>query len=140
MTRLFIRTLLAATFICLAGTASADDAAAMPSWLEPGSNTMLREKMEIADGLSVIISDVVIPPQTEVPPHTHPGEEYVYVIEGEAIHREEGQEDKVYKAGDAFVIRAGKVHAPATGESPARAIVFRVHVEGEPDQTPASFN
>ncbi|WP_421723361.1 cupin domain-containing protein [Bauldia sp.] len=103
----------------------------------PGSNTMLVAPLETAPGLEVIVSDVVIPPNAEVPPHTHPGEEIVYVIEGAAIHREEGQEDRIYRAGEAFVIGKGKVHSPQTTNEPARAIVFRVHPVGAPERMPA---
>ena len=34
----------------------------------------------------------------------------------------------------AFVIRKGRVHAPRAGDRPARAIVFRVHVAGQPER------
>ncbi|WP_136658764.1 cupin domain-containing protein [Nitratireductor sp. XY-223] len=114
--------------------AFADDGGFRP---QPGSNTMLRAPLETAPGIEVIISDVVIPPNTAVPPHSHPGEEFVYVIEGSAVHREEGKEDRVYRAGEAFAIGRGKVHAPFTADQPARAIVFRVHVEGKPERIPA---
>ncbi len=70
----------------------------------PGSNQMLRAPITDADGLEVIISDVVIPPNATVPRHYHPGEEFLYVIEGSAIHIEEGKDDRVLSAGDAYVI------------------------------------
>lgn len=108
-----------------------EPAAAQP---KPGSNTVLTAPLETADGLEVIISDVVIPANGSVPRHYHPGEEFVYVIEGAAVHVEDGQEDRVYSAGDAFVIRKGRVHAPRAGDRPARAIVFRVHVAGQPER------
>lgn len=100
----------------------------------PGSNEMLRAAISGVEGLEVIISDVVIPPGAEVPRHYHPGEEFVYVIEGDAIHVEEGQPDRVLKAGDAMVIRPEAVHAPRGGEKGARAIVFRVHKAGQPER------
>ena len=43
----------------------------------PGSNQMLRAPITITDGLEVIISDVVIPPNATVPRHYHPGEEFL---------------------------------------------------------------
>lgn len=98
--------------------------------MPPGSNQRLREPITIADGLEVIISDVVIPPNATVPAHYHPGEEFLYVIEGSAIHIEEGQPDRELKAGDAYVIPPEAVHAPRGGPDGARAIVFRVHKEG----------
>ena len=100
----------------------------------PGSNQMLRAPITIADGLEVIISDVVIPPNGAVPRHYHPGEEFLYVIEGSAVHVEEGKEDQILKAGDAYVIPPKAEHAPHGGPDGARAIVFRVHVEGKPER------
>ena len=112
------------------------EAAALPD-LPPGSNEILRADLEQSDNLEVIISDVVIPPGAQVPRHTHPGEEFVYVIEGGALHIEEGKEDQPLKAGEALVIRPGRAHEPIGGAEGGRAIVFRVHVKGEPERTPA---
>ena len=96
----------------------------------PGSNEMLRAPITIADGLEVIISDVVIPPNATVPRHYHPGEEFLYVLQGSAVHVEEGKPDRILRAGDTYVIPPRAIHAPRGGPEGARAIVFRVHVEG----------
>jgi quercetin dioxygenase-like cupin family protein len=96
----------------------------------PGSNEMLRAPISGVDGIEVIISDVVIPANAAVPRHYHPGEEFLYVIEGSAIHVEEGKPDRELKAGDAYVIPPRAEHAPRGGPEGARAIVFRVHVAG----------
>jgi len=101
----------------------------------PGSNEMLRSALSGAEGLEVIISDVVIPPEATVPRHYHPGEEFVYVIEGSAVHVEAGQPDRIVQAGEALVIPPGVEHAPRGGPEGARAIVFRVHVEGAEERT-----
>lgn len=101
----------------------------------PGSNEMLRAPITLSEGLEVIVSDVVIPPGAEVPRHYHPGEEFIYVIEGSATHVEEGKPDQVLSAGDAYVIPPRAEHAPRGGPEGARAIVFRVHTEGEPERT-----
>lgn len=111
-----------------------DHAAGQAHALPPGSNEMLRAAIQAADGLEVIISDVIIPPNASVPWHYHPGEEFVYVIEGSAIHREEGQADIVLQAGDTYVIRPEARHSPIGGPEGARAIVFRVHVAGQPER------
>ena len=96
----------------------------------PGSNQVLRAPITIADGLEVIISDVVIPPNATAPRHYHPGEEFLYVLEGSAVHVVEGKPDQILKAGDAYVIPPQAEHAPRGGSKGARAVVFRVHVEG----------
>ena len=96
----------------------------------PGSNEMLRAPITAADGLEVIISDVVIPPNATVPSHYHPGEEFLYVLEGSAVHVEKGKPDRILRAGDTYVIPPRAIHAPRGGPDGARAVVFRVHVEG----------
>lgn len=96
----------------------------------PGSHEMLRAPLTMADGLEVIISDVVIPPNATVPRHYHPGEEFLYIIDGSAVHVEEGKDPFILGAGDAYAIPPRAIHAPRGGPEGARAIVFRVHVEG----------
>jgi len=100
----------------------------------PGSNLMLRGPITISDDLEVIISDVVIPAGATVPRHYHPGEEFVYVIEGSAVHVEAGKPDQILSAGDAYVIPPEAEHAPRGGPDGARAIVFRVHKAGLPER------
>ncbi|MEM7459628.1 MAG: cupin domain-containing protein [Pseudomonadota bacterium] len=100
----------------------------------PGSNLMMRAPITISDDLEVIISDVVIPAGATVPRHFHPGEEFVYVIEGSAVHVEEGKPDQILSAGDAYVIPPKAEHAPRGGPDGARAIVFRVHKDGLPER------
>jgi quercetin dioxygenase-like cupin family protein len=99
-----------------------------------GSNQVLRAPVTTADGLEVIISDVVIPPNAAVPRHYHPSEEFVYVLEGSAIHVEEGKPEQVLSAGDAYVIPPHAIHAPRGGPGGARAVVFRLHVEGDEER------
>ena len=102
----------------------------MLATLPPGSHQMLRAPLAMADGLEVIISDVIIPPNETVPRHYHPGEEFLYIIDGSAVHVEEGKDEFILQAGDAYAIPPRAIHAPRGGPTGARAIVFRVHVEG----------
>lgn len=108
----------------------------IPPGLEPGSNEMLRAPITAAPELEVLISDVIIPAGAEVPRHYHPGEEFVYVIEGSAVHVEEGKDDRTIGPGESMVIPPEAVHAPRGGADGARAIVFRVHLEGQPERIP----
>lgn len=113
-----------------------DAASGLPA-RPPGSNEVLAADLESAPGFSIIISDVVIPAGKTVPKHTHPGEEFVYVVEGAAIHVEDGSEDRVLKAGDAMVIRRERAHAPRGGKDGARAVVCRLHPTGAVERTAA---
>lgn len=42
--------------------------------------------------------------------HTHPGDEIGYVTDGEGELAIDGEPAKRLKAGDSFVVKAGKVH------------------------------
>ncbi len=100
----------------------------------PGSNTVLQTPLALADGLEVIVSDVVIPPSSAVPRHCHPGQEILVLVEGTAVHVEHGKPDLPLVPGEAYAIPAGAIHAPRAGPDGARAIVFRVHVAGQPER------
>ena len=103
----------------------------------PGSNEMLRSPLSALAGAEVIVSDVVIPPNGQVARHYHPGEEFLYLIEGTAIHVEEGKPDLPLGPGDSYAIPPRAVHSPKGGPEGARAIVFRVHVAGQPERIEA---
>ena len=118
---------------CLS-TADAPEAAEEMTRPPPGSNEMLRANLTHDPHLEVIISDVVIPAGATVPSHFHPGEEFVYVIEGSAVHVEDGKPDQILSAGDSYVIPPDAIHAPRGGPDGARAIVFRVHRNGLPER------
>ena len=101
----------------------------------PGPREILRHMPAGEEGQEVILVDVIIPPNAAMPKHFHPTEEYVYIIEGSAIHRQEGQSDVVLNAGDSYVIPPRAVHSPQGGEDGARAIVIRIHPVTEPERT-----
>ena len=105
--------------------------------LPPGSNEVLRSILAENPDLEVVVSDVIIPPNASVPRHYHPGQEFLYLIEGTAVHVEEGKPDLPLKAGDTYVIPPRAIHSPRGGPEGARAIVFRVHAKGQPERIEA---
>lgn len=70
-----------------------------------------------------------------MPRHYHPGEEFVYIIEGSVVHVEEGKPEFILEAGETITIAPESVHEPHGTAEGARAIVFRVYVEGESERT-----
>ena len=121
-------------FLCGCEQSQSESVACAVPLPPPGSNEVLRAKVKIADNLEVIVANVFIPPGTEVPRHYHPGEEFVYVIQGSAVQVEEGQENRELKAGEAYVIPPEAIHAPYGGPEGGHAIVFRLHVEGKEER------
>lgn len=72
------------------------------------------------------------------PRHTHPGDEISYVLEGAAELLIDGEPPRIVKAGEAFVIPAGKVHgARNTGSVPMRFVGVYVVEKGKPLVVPA---
>lgn len=95
---------------------------------------LLRTNLEVADGVEVIVSRVTVPPNSQLPKHWHPGEEFGYVLEGKVSLWLEGKIVQTNTVGEAVKIPLGKVHTAVTGEEGATLLVFRVHPEGEPER------
>ncbi len=71
-------------------------------------------------------------------PHTHPGIEMGYLLEGEVVMSVEGEPDRTLKAGDSFVIPAGAIHdVKSIGSVPTRAVSVFVVDKTKPFVTPA---
>jgi quercetin dioxygenase-like cupin family protein len=69
--------------------------------------------------------------------HTHPGEEIGYVLEGVAVMEVEGKPPLTLKAGDAFLIPAGRIHnARNTGTGTAKVLSTYIIEKGKPLATP----
>ena len=71
---------------------------------------LLRHDLGVA-GREVVQVRVELAPGVAFPPHSHPGEEIAYVIEGELEYRLEGRPPVTLGAGEALFIPAGTVHA-----------------------------
>jgi len=100
----------------------------------PTFNTLLRSDLESAEGLEVVVSLVEIPAETTLPKHHHPGEEFVYILEGTSVLWQKDADDIVLKQGDAVKVPLEQVHTAKTGAQGAKALVFRVHKKGEPER------
>ena len=79
---------------------------------EPGvkRTDLLRHELSVP-GREAIQVRVDFEPGVAFPPHSHPGEEIAYVIEGELEYRLEGRPPVTLKAGEALFIPASTVHA-----------------------------
>ena len=98
--------------------------------------TLMRSDLEVANGLEIIISRVEIGPNLSLPKHYHPGEEFIYALEGSASVWQLDKPQLVLNPGDVYKIPMEQVHTAITAEQPVTAIVFRVHRKGEPERIP----
>jgi len=72
--------------------------------------TVLLKQDTSVPGREAVMALVEIPPGATEGRHTHPGDVFVYVLEGTPTLDVEGQPTKTLKAGDAFSIAAGQIH------------------------------
>ena len=85
----------------------------------------------------VITLIVEWPPGSGTGLHTHPGDEYTTVLEGEVVGRKEGSEAKTYTAGQSYHNEPGVVHeANNKGSAPAKTFNVFVIEKGKPVTEP----
>ncbi len=101
---------------------------------ELGPNPVFREVTAAAPGHELIVTDLFLGPEAVGAPHYHPWEEYLYVMGGSAILQIDGEEPRELGPGDAVVIPREAIHTPRAGPDGVRAIVVRVHDEGDPER------
>ncbi len=89
-------------------------------------------------GREAVVVRGEIEPGASAPRHTHPGDEISYVMEGEVELLIDGEAPRVIKAGEAFVVPAGKVHGARNASGALTRFVGVYVVEkGKPLATPA---
>lgn len=85
-----------------------------------------------------IVARVELEPGIVAGRHMHPGDEISYVLEGEGELLIDGEVPRKIKAGDSFIIPAGKIHdAKNTGIVPMKLVGVYVVEKGKPLTTPA---
>lgn len=95
---------------------------------------LLRESLELAENIEVIMSYVEVPDSTTLPFHYHPGEEFAYIIEGSGELLLKDSTRVAMKAGDSGKVSLKQVHTFSTLDEGAKMVVFRVHEKGQPDR------
>jgi len=104
----------------------------------PGlKRTELQDRDLSIPGRHVVQARVEFDPGAGVGRHTHPGEEISVVLEGSLLLEIDGQPSRTVKAGEAFFIPAGVIHA---GKNPGsgKGVVLATYVveKGKPVATP----
>lgn len=102
---------------------------------EPVERTvLLRTDMAGTEGQEGVVWLIEIAPGTATGKHVHPGQEFVYVLEGAGRTEVEGKPTVTLEAGEAMYLPPGQVHGttnPST-TSPTKALVMYVGRKGEP--------
>ncbi|MDH5407309.1 MAG: cupin domain-containing protein [Gammaproteobacteria bacterium] len=97
-------------------------------------NNMLSSQLVGAENTEVVVSKVTVPPNTTLPKHWHPGEEFAYILEGSLTLWQEGKAEEVYRQGEVGVVPYKQNHTIMTKDEGVTALVFRVHELGQPER------
>ena len=95
---------------------------------------ILRDSLELAENIEIVMSYVEVPKGTTLPFHYHPGEEFAYILEGSGELLLEDKTKIPMKAGEAGKVPLKHTHSFSTLNEGAKLVVFRVHEKGQPDR------
>lgn len=100
----------------------------------PGiKRTDLQRHDLVIKGREVVQARIDIEPGVLAPPHSHPGEEIIYVIEGVFEYQVEGKPPAKVKAGQVLFIPAGAIHsAKNIGSTNAAELATYIVEKGKP--------
>lgn len=85
-----------------------------------------------APGKIVRVLRVTFPPKAAAAQHHHTGSVTVIVLKGALRSQLQGEEPKIYEAGDSFFEPAGKAHLIAENPSSTdQAVILAVHLDDE---------
>jgi len=101
---------------------------AQAQWAGITRTDLMRDDLS-TPGREVIQALVKFAPGASAPRHSHPGEELVYVVEGEFEYQLDGRPPVIVKAGEVLFIPAGTPHAVRNVGSGAAAELATYLVE-----------
>ena len=125
---LLLRLLLTSGFLLLAGNLSLGQDS-------PVTRTEL-QRAEVSDipGREGVMYKAVIVPGGKGAKHTHPGDEFIYVLKGTLIVEADGAAPLTLKAGDSGHLPKGNPHSARNGSTtePVEVLVFLISEAGKP--------
>jgi quercetin dioxygenase-like cupin family protein len=96
------------------------------------NNVLYQSSLAESDGTDVLVREAFFPVGWVAPRHYHNGNLFLYIVEGEFEVTLDGEETKIYKAGDAMQMRAG-VEMDARNPSDSLNLKIAVFQVGKPD-------
>jgi quercetin dioxygenase-like cupin family protein len=102
----------------------------------PFTRTILLAHDISTPGRAAVVAMVELQPNAAIGKHTHPGEAVGYMVEGTLTVEVEGKAPITLKAGEAFFIEAGQVHAEKNGPTTGKVLAFYIAEKGKPLATP----
>jgi quercetin dioxygenase-like cupin family protein len=104
----------------------------------PAKFTELQRRAIPGSAFEGVTTVAEIPPGATSARHSHPGEDFGYLIEGTIVLYVDGKPPQTVKAGEVFFTERGRIHnARNIGTTVARAVDTYVIDKGKPGITPA---
>lgn len=102
-------------------------------YVQGGIKRTLLQEVGFPDGCAINASIIEVQAHTNATPHTHPGVEVGYVLEGEFDLAIEGRSDQNLKVGGSYAIPANAVHyAKVRGDETLKVLCIFVIDETKP--------
>jgi quercetin dioxygenase-like cupin family protein len=101
---------------------------------QPGFKRIELQRHDLGiPGREVVQARAEFDPGASIGKHTHPGEEFGYILEGSLEFEIAGKPNATLKAGETFFIPPGTVHAAKNvGNGPAKVLATYVVEKGKP--------
>jgi len=98
------------------------------TYVQGGIKRTVLQKIDFPNGFTVDASLVEVPNGTSASPHTHPGLECTYVLEGEFDLVTLGKPDKRFTPGMSYMVTEGDLHyARVLGDKPMKLLCVFIH-------------
>ena len=88
---------------------------------------VLNAEIAPAENSVVIVTELVLPPGATIPRHTHPGDEFLYVLEGGMVTTKPGDVIS-FKSGTSDHFSRGEVHGGFTVSGDKSLKVITTHI------------
>jgi quercetin dioxygenase-like cupin family protein len=98
---------------------------------------LLKTDLTAVAGKEAVVLTVEGAPEVVIGRHYHPGEEFIYVMEGAVTLEVEGKPPTTVRAGEVYHIPAQAVHGGKNPSATAafKVLTFGVFDKGQPDTT-----
>jgi quercetin dioxygenase-like cupin family protein len=99
---------------------------------------LMRTELEGIEGKEGVVYTAVLPPGAVIGKHYHPGNDFVYILEGSVILEREGEAPVTFGPGQLFHNAPKRVHnvKNASTTEGAKLLVFQIPEKGQPLTTP----
>ena len=95
---------------------------------------LFRTTLDVWKEGEVLVTRFALPTGHSSKKHSHPGEGFLYVLEGSMTMLYEDGSELSAGAGELMEIPMGQVHLARPGSNGVKGIIFRVHPKGEPER------